>query len=383
MKIFVITGDKLNTGGGGMTHLIETFEAIAEAGHEVQLFAPQINISCSLPVQQIFTHYKGFVGVLFFNLSLLLALCSHIIADRPNCIYTRQLSYSFVPPLLARLFGIKHCLEVNGILYDELKLVNASATKLALIKIISRINCTLTNRISVTVPETKNRLMELYGTQKEKIEVISCAAANHHNFYPGDQGKARREVGFAEHDFIVGFAGTLYAWHGMDLFLTAVPELAAAIRHFRLVVIGDGVELDRLVSQARDLGVQHYITFTGLIPYQQIPTYIQTFDVGISFFKPVRPIPGIPMKMYEYMACAIPVIASAYEGYGPVVAELGAGLSVNTNNPAEIVDGLIKLSRDPALRAAMGQKGQQSVEERFNWEKVALEVEDFITRALC
>lgn len=383
MKIFVITGDKLNTGGGGITHLIETFEAIAAAGHEVRLFAPHINFSTPLPTQLIFTPCKGILGVLCSNFFLFLILCRHLVTDRPNCIYTRQLSYSFVPTLLARLFGIKHCLEVNGVLYDELRLVKASPQKLALIKIISTINCALTDRISVTVPETKKRLIELYGTKEEKIGVISCAAANHHSFQPGDRQTARQQLGLAEHDFIVGFAGTLYAWHGMDLFLAAVPEIVATIKHFRLVVIGDGVERERLICLARDLKIQHYITFTGLIPYQQVPTYIQAFDAGISFFKPVRPIPGIPMKMYEYMACAIPVIASNFEGYGPVVARLGAGVSVNSANSAEIAEVVCRLAKDTNAREDMGRKGRQAVEDRFNWQRVSIEVEDFIKRTIC
>ena len=382
MKIFVITGDKLNTGGGGITHLIETFEAIANAGNEIQLFAPQMNFSSSLTVHQIFSPCNGLLGVLFYNFFLFLTLCRHLVTQRPDCIYTRQLSYSFVPPLLARLFRIKHCQEVNGVLYDELQLINASAAKLALIKSISRINCALTDRISVTVQETKKRLIELYGTKEEKIEVISCDAANHHNFQPGDRQHARQELGLAEQDFIVGFAGTLYAWHGMDLFLAAVPKIVSSVQHFRLVVVGDGVELERLIAQARKLEIEQYITFTGLIPYQQVPTYIQAFDAGISFFKPVRPIPGIPMKMYEYMACGIPVIASNFVGYGPVVAGVGAGLSVESGNSAEIALAVCALAKDQVLRETMGRKGRRAVEERFNWKRVSLEVEDFIKRAI-
>jgi len=383
MKIFVVTGDKLNTGGGGITHLIETFEAIAATGNEVLLFTPQINFSTSLPVQPVFSPGTGVLGALCHNLFLLLVLCRHLIANRPDCIYTRQLSYSFVPPLLARLFRVKHCLEVNGVLFDELQLVKASPFKLALNKAISRINCALTDRISVTVPETRQRLIDLYRTREKKIEIIPCAAANHHSFQPGDRRKARQELGLAEDEFIVGFVGTLYAWHGMDLFLAAVPSLAAAIPRFRLVVVGDGIEKERLAAQAQALGVAPAVTFTGLIPYRHIPTYIQAFDAGISFFKAVRPIPGIPMKMYEYMACGVPVIASDIPGYGPVVAGVNAGLSVNSTEPAEIVAAVSTLAKDSYRRETMGRQGRQAVEDRFNWQRVSIMVEDFIKRTIC
>lgn len=383
MKIYVITGDKLNMGGGGITHLMETFEAIAETGNDVQLFAPQINFPTALPVHQVFTPCKGLFGVIFFNLFLFLTLCRCLVGERPDCIYTRQLSYSFIPSLLAKLFRVKNCQEVNGILYDELRLIGASAVKIALIRAISRVNFALTDRISVTVKETKKRLIELYETSEGKIEVISCAAANHRKFRPSDRQKARREVGLAEQDFVVGFVGTLYAWHGIDLFLAAVPKIAAAVKNFRALLVGDGVELPRLIARAQELDVQQYVTFTGLIPYQQVPTYIQAFDVGLSFFKPVRPIPGIPMKMYEYMACGIPVIASGVAGYGSVVSEEGAGLSIDSGNPAEIVEAVCTLARDHDLRDTMGRKGRQAVEDRFNWEAVSIKVEDFIKRTLC
>ncbi|MBA3015743.1 MAG: glycosyltransferase family 4 protein [Proteobacteria bacterium] len=383
MKIFVITGDKLNTGGGGITHLIETFEAIERTGNDIRLFAPQINFSSPLRVHRIFAPFTGLWGVIFFNLSLCVTLCRALIADRPDCIYTRQLSYSFVPPLLAGVFRVRHCLEVNGVLYDELQLINASPSRLALIKTISRINCALTDRISVTVQETKQRLITLYGTEESKIEIIPCDAANHQIFQPGDRKRARQALGLGEDDFIAGFVGTLYAWHGMDLFLAAIPQIITSVRNFRLVMVGDGVERERLISQARELKIERHVTFTGLIPYQQVPTQIQAFDVGISFFKPVRPIPGVPMKMYEYMACGIPVIASNFAGYGPVVSEIGAGLAVESQSPAEIAHAISALAGDPTQREAMAQKGRQAVEERFNWQRVGVEVENFIRRALC
>lgn len=382
MQLFLITGDKLSAGGGA-THLLETFEAIAEDGNDVELFAPQVNISTSLKTQLIFSPFRGALGAILFNLSLFLTLFRRLASHRPDCIYTRQLSYSFVPPLLARVFGVKHCLEVNGVLYDELQLVNASSIRLLLIKTISRINCALTHGISATVVETKDRLIELYGTKAEKIEIISCDAANHHNFQPGDGATARRELGLAEDDFIVGFIGALYAWHGMDLFLAAVPEIAASVEHFRLVVVGDGVELDRLKLQARELDIEQYVILTGQVSYQRAPIYIRAFDVGISFFKPVRPVPGIPMKMYEYMACGVPVIASNFKGYGPVASSVGAGLTVESQDPGKIAEAVCTLAKDPALRLAMGEKGRKAVEERFNWKRVSLEVEDFIERTLC
>jgi len=385
MKLFIVCNDDLSIEAGGIIHIFETFDPIAGKGNQVTLYAPdkgRFKRKSKIVIRYIFSPFKGPLGVLAFNFSLLISLIADVKKNKPHIIYTRQLSYSFVPLLVAFLFRIKHCLEVNGVLYDELKIIKASKFRLKIVKWIAYVNCRFSDGISVTVKETAERVCEIYQAPMNKITIVPCNAANHYLFQPQKQSDARKRLSFSQDEFIIGFIGSLYGWRGIDLLIRSLPGMLFKIPKIKLLIVGCGVELENLKVLAKELKIDKFVLFTGIVPYELVPTYIHTFDAGISFFKFVRPIPGIPMKMYEYMACGKAVIATNISGYGHVLADEHAGISVDSNNVEEIATAAIKLYQHPELRITMGENGRKAVVREFNWEKVSVKAEDFIKKTL-
>ena len=79
------------------------------------------------------------------------------------------------------------------------------------------------------------------------------------------------------------------------------------------------------------------------------------------------------LKLFEYMACGRPVVASRASGH-EAVEESQCGILVDPSNTAEMAAAIISLLQDDELRKEMGKKGRYYIEENLNWVSVAKRV---------
>ena len=74
-----------------------------------------------------------------------------------------------------------------------------------------------------------------------------------------------------------------------------------------------------------------------------------------------------PLKLYEYMSCGKPVIATDTAGF-EILEKYNAGVLVNTQDPQEFADAIIKLLKDKQLMKEMGMNGRNLVVNNYTWE---------------
>ena len=105
------------------------------------------------------------------------------------------------------------------------------------------------------------------------------------------------------------------------------------------------------------------VCFVGLIAYALVPHYLVASDVGVVFYTPTRSVPGDPMKIYEYMACALPVLASNFPRYSDLVLDADAGLVVDSEDPLALADAVVHMASTPDKRRAFGEAGVRAATE--------------------
>jgi glycosyltransferase involved in cell wall biosynthesis len=110
---------------------------------------------------------------------------------------------------------------------------------------------------------------------------------------------------------VVGYAGHLYAWKGVDVLLRAIARAPGASG---LIVGGHGAEPDlaRLKALAQELGIASPVTFTGLVDPERVPAFLMAADV-LALPNPASAISTnftSPLKLFEYMAAGRPIVAS-------------------------------------------------------------------------
>jgi glycosyltransferase involved in cell wall biosynthesis len=151
-------------------------------------------------------------------------------------------------------------------------------------------------------------LRETLGVEPSKIVWIDNAV-NTDRFFPMSTTEARRELELEQYDPVVGYVGNYPHERGGTQLINAVPRLLPKYPNLGLVILGNGKELQNLVSLADALGVAQHCVFPGHVPFDQVPTYVNALDVCASIQQP-KGFGMSELKVRQYLACGKPVIAS-------------------------------------------------------------------------
>ena len=172
----------------------------------------------------------------------------------------------------------------------------------------------------------------------------------------------------------VVFFGALAVWHGARMMLEAInhPAWPADVD---LVVIGSGVDTPLVeIAAASDKRI-HYI---GRQPYERIPALIVDALAGLCTIVDVsgRATTGLaPLKLFETLACGLPVIATEYPTQADFVRDNACGVIVAPGDVAALATAVAGLARDPAAAKAMGMRGRAAVVREHSWSHRAAEVD--------
>ena len=164
---------------------------------------------------------------------------------------------------------------------------------------------------------------------------------------------------------VVLFFGGLKPRKNLFLLLDVWREIAGVEGTARLVVAGGGPMLDDLRAYADRLGVGDRVAFTGYVPEAD---KVDHFNLADVFFFPSA-MEGFGLTVAEAMSSGVPVVASDRGSIPELVSDGEAGFVCGPERPAVIVERLLSLLRDPALRARFGAAGRERVERLFRWER--------------
>ena len=283
------------------------------------------------------------------------------LGDRVDCVY----EYAATLQCLGWIFqrqGIPWILQVEALLYYEAKVerkalvLDGIARKLEL---WSYRQCDVIACVSATL---KDILVEEIGIPAEKIVLVPNGVDI--EFLNPKLYEPKRL--FPE--FTVGFVGSLYAWAGLDLLLEAIYELQQQGYQISLVVVGDGEMKQAWLEQAQKMGLEE-VKFVGRVSRQEVPQYIAGFDIGYSGQTQLQmgKMYLSPMKLYEYMSMAKPVIASAFEDARRLVIEGETGFLFQPGDKDSLKQNLIEAFNAQNRLQEMGIKARQEIEQNHSW----------------
>jgi glycosyltransferase involved in cell wall biosynthesis len=174
---------------------------------------------------------------------------------------------------------------------------------------------------------------------------------------------ARQALGLPPDRFLIGAVGRLSPEKGFDILIRAVAAMQAAGRDAGLVLVGDGEEEPRLRALIAELGAADRIRLLG---YRlDVRDLYQAMDVfALSSYRE-----GLPNVLLEAMALEVPVIATRVAGIPRLIQDGENGLLVEPGAADALADGILRLHRDAALRARLGQAGRATIEARYSFRE--------------
>ncbi len=192
-------------------------------------------------------------------------------------------------------------------------------------------------------------------------------------FRPLPQTEARVALGW-DSRFTVLYAGT----HGLSHGLTTILDAAEQLRDrydIRFVLVGDGAEKANLIAQAQSRKLKN-VTFLASLPHNQIPQLLAAADVCLAHARKVELFEGmLPIKMYEAMACARPLLLGL-NGEARRIAEQEAGAALYTEpeNAGALVSAILYLREHPEVAEELGKRGRTYVQTWFDYELLTAEL---------
>lgn len=201
-----------------------------------------------------------------------------------------------------------------------------------------------------------------FGVNAEK-----CAPVD-----PSISARLREQLGIPRERLVVLTVGRLVERKGVQYLIEAMPLILQAV-DAHLVVAGSGPLHDQLSVRATQLGVKDHVTFTGLIPDDLLTALYKMAAVFVlpSIVDHTGDTEGLGVVLLEAMANGAPVVASRVGGITDVVVDGVSGYLVEPADSERLAEKLIAVLQHPEARMALGQQGQQWVQERFSWDRIA------------
>ena len=182
------------------------------------------------------------------------------------------------------------------------------------------------------------------------------------------------------------FLGSFRSWHGVSHFAEAARILISEGSKLSFLAIGGGPELGPLRDMVGGWGLPPgRLIFVGAQPHDIVPDYLALADIGVAPFDlaahpPLREFGFYwsPLKVFEYMSMAMPVVTVDVAPLNSIVRQGQEGLLYPDGRIGALAEALGRLAEDPDLRARLGASARERVVERYSWRAHCLALDDIL-----
>lgn len=292
---------------------------------------------------------------------------------RPDLIYERYSLYLCATVWLAKRAGIPIVLEINdSAAVERVRPLHFRRLALALERWCFR-NCTGLVFISSYFRNQANRI---HGDIAPSV--ISPNAADTARFNPSlfSRGELRQSHGL-DADVVCGYVGAFVYWHGVSDFVRLAAHRIRENPRLKLLLVGDGVELESVRQLVAEQGLSDRILLPGRVPHARIPEWIACMDFAVL---PNSNEYGSPMKLFELMAMEVAVVAPDYEPIAEVIDDGKTGWLFRKGDLDQCVASMLELSLKPEALEVAGKAARQYIIEQRQWKNNAMQMLDLVER---
>jgi glycosyltransferase involved in cell wall biosynthesis len=197
------------------------------------------------------------------------------------------------------------------------------------------------------------------GIPSDRVLVTPCTADTT-RFHPSvDGSRVRREQGFDPSHVVFGWAGSFRRFHGLHLAIEAFAEVVASDPSTRLLLVGDGAERANLERLVLERNLSKHVSFTGQVAHEDMPSYLAAMNVALITAGDPNGFHYSPLKLREYLATAVPVIAPHV---GQIALTLRNGIDALLYRPEDVpglAAAMIRLADNAELRRSLGAAGRE------------------------
>ena len=346
---------------GGSVHVTAVAEGLAQLGHDVRVLVTPGDRGDLPKGKAEWFPLAPPLGQRRLRLLRAAGVASHARDFRPDVVMERYYNFGGEGIVAAKKVGALAVLEVNAPIVDHPGSAKRIVDRALILEPMRRWRDWQCRRADLIVtPSAKIIPAHVPPWKIHRTEW----GADTERFHP------RLRQGFGEADIVAVFSGAFRAWHGAIHLVDAIRRLRARGRNnINAVFIGDGPELPRVREAAAQLDG---ITLMGAVPHEDVPEILAAADIGVAPFD-VAAHPSLayefhwsPLKIFEYMASGLPVVAPRIERLAHIVTHGTEGVLYDATDPDGLANAIESLV-SPASRMPLGAAARARAVADFSW----------------
>ena len=369
MKILVPVFHFPPISGGGVVVITDIINKFAELGNEVTVITPdlywngeQFNPEINSKIKIIRTETPSRTKI-----KVAARRCQSNIKNKSievgklnqfDFIFTIFHPFHLVPKAAveaAKKLDIPSIVKVDDAIYEKSSGIKSLQRKIE--KMINGKTLRTGTKILVSNNETKKIIIDEYNVMQEKISIV-----------PNGVDLSMFNITKKKNPKKVVFAGAMYYHRGLDVLLETIPLVIEKIPDAKFVLLGSGTEMDKLKEIVSKNKLDNSVEFKGWIEREKIPENIADASIGIGPLRLTEVTSrALPIKVLEYMAVSLPLIAQKGTLPNDVLENEKNGFFIE--NHIELAEKIILLLNEPKKVQNMGAHSLKLV-QKFSWDQV-------------
>ena len=373
MKILVLVFHFPPISGGGVVVITDIINKFAELGNDVTVITPDLKWDGEQFNPKINSKIKIIRTITPSHTKIKIAArrCQSNIKKKAieigkfnnfDFIFTIFHPFHLVPKAAVEAgkeLDIPSIIKVDDAIYQKVSGIKSIQRRIE--KMINGKTLRSGTKILVSNNDTKKVVINEYNVKSENISIV-----------PNGVDLSLFKTNIKKNPEKIVFAGAMYYHRGLDILLEAIPYVIKKIPNAKFILLGSGGEMNKLKKIVSDKKLEKSVEFTGWINRDKIPQSISDASVGIG---PLRLTDvtsrALPIKVLEYMAVSLPVIAK--RGTLPLDVLENEKNGYFVDDVEDLVEKIIELLNDPKKVENMGIQSLNMV-QKFSWNNVVTDI---------
>ena len=349
-------------GEGGAEHqMLQLAKRMKESGDY------RVHIACLLrsgdlldeAEQLVGEEVRGFPITSFYNRTMLVQLrrfASYLRENEIEIIHTQDFYSNIFGMIGATLAGVPARIAFKG---------ETEFSRSPRQRFVERCAFRLAHAVIANAEAVRNQMIREGVAAKKLVTIYNGIDLQRVTPSEGQREKVLASFGLpceSPRRFVTIVANIQHAVKDHPMFLRAAQRVRAAIPDAAFVIAGKGQLKDSLQAYAAELGLTEDVFFIGRC--DRVGDLLGISDVGVLSSQ----AEGFSNSILEYMAAALPVVATDVGGAREVIIDGETGYLVPSGDDVEMGEHIISLLREPERARLMGQRGRAIVTEKFSWE---------------